>query len=80
MEKKDYLSFAESIVKGAFPEREKYEGLIDVPRGKIFDMLAGADMIREANFKKRLMLQILKKCNQKILKSKKTDFIFLLYR
>jgi biotin synthase len=63
MEKKDYLSFAESIVKGASPEREKYEGLIDVPRGKIFDMLAGADMIREANFKKSIHLCTI--CNAK---------------
>ena len=63
MEKRFFLALAERILSGSSPEREEYKALTDTPLERVFDMLTGADMIREAYFNRGVHLCTI--CNAK---------------
>ena len=56
MEKNELIAFAERIISGNLPEEEEFKTLIHIPLERVFDMMAGADMIREASFKNEVHL------------------------
>ena len=50
MDKYDYLNLAERTVEGDVPSAEAYKEMIDIPERRVFDLFAGADLIREFYF------------------------------
>lgn len=63
MDKKDSLILAERIIIGKKPRFEEYESIAALPLGDVFDILPGADLIREAGFGKEVHLCTI--CNAK---------------
>jgi biotin synthase len=63
MERRDFTELAERILSGTSPEREEYKTLTDTPLQRVFEMLTGADMLREAHFNKGIHLCTI--CNAK---------------
>jgi biotin synthase len=63
MEKEDFLSLAESILDGTRPQVAEYRALAETPLENVFEMLCGADRIRERYFGKKVHLCTI--CNAK---------------
>jgi len=63
MDKHKYLNFAERIVAGDVPGSEAYKEMVDMPERRVFDLFAGADLIREFYFGREIHLCTI--CNAK---------------
>jgi biotin synthase len=63
MDKSVYFNLAERIVAGDVPGAEAFKEMMDLPESRVFDLFAGADMIRESYFGREIHLCTI--CNAK---------------
>jgi biotin synthase len=56
MNQKKLLTLAEAIIDGESPTKEQYRAIADIPESHAFTLLAGADMIRDHYFERRIHL------------------------